>query len=289
MTQTVIWATKHSFEKDWEYSWIQEIFSLFEYKIVNITDTTTLIKNAIIIFNHDINYIEYFRAYELNKIPFTAIHLSDEWSSDNMEFYNYTMCKNVFRNYYHPRYILPKVYFYPVGYKLDFWKNYTGPEPSTITSSERNYKWSFAGTSSKHRQHRDKKLALFESIQPNKLIWEYSDIWPQTQTGLNTEEYRQLMLDSKCIICVEGNCSVDSCRMCEALECGCIPVVVWSEYWEKFYNMLPPFIIGNSWQENAITLMKITDDELEQKRIDCIQFWNEYKTYLKNTLKNKCN
>jgi len=71
MTQTVIWATKHSFDKDWEYSWIQEIFSLFEYKIVNITDTTTLIKDAIIVLNHDFNYIEYLRAYEINKIPFT--------------------------------------------------------------------------------------------------------------------------------------------------------------------------------------------------------------------------
>jgi len=283
---TIVWGTKHPFEKEWEKDWLSLFFNSLdtEYNIINLTNINQIYNNALIVINHDINYMAYLYQYEQKNIPFAVIHLSDEWTNDNTEFYNYKMCKFVYRNYFHPRFKLDKINFFLLGYKNEFWKDYNGVDPMNITTQEREYKWSFAGTP-KHTRHI--KLDKFKSLEPNKVVWEYGDSFGIQTTGLKTNEYRELMLNSTFIICLEGNYSVDSFRVCEALECGCIPVVVSINYWTSILNMNPPFIVTDSWDDNFNKINAMTVNEIEEMRIKCVQFWNEYKANLKNGLKTK--
>jgi hypothetical protein len=284
---TILWGTKHPFENEWERDWLSEIFRSLdiEYTITNLTETNQLVQNALIVLNHDINYIPYLRLYEENSIPFSVIHLSDEWVNDNVEFYKYPMCKFIYRNYFHPKYINNKVSFFALGYKKEFLKDLPYNFSQILFSSDikRDYIWSFAGTP-KHT--RSDKLALFKSLQPYKIVWEEGDSFGIQTTGLKTPDYRALMLNSKFVICLEGNYSVDSFRVYEALECGCIPVVVSKFYWKSLFNKMPPFIVSDYWQENFSKINTLTDQNIETIRLECVNFWNDYKSEFKNTLKN---
>jgi hypothetical protein len=279
---TIIWATNKAYENEWERDWLTEIFNSLniKYTIINLTKMTQIVKNALIVLNHNINYVLYLQQYEDNSVPFGVIHLSDERVHDNMDFYKYSMCKFIFRNYYHPRYLSNNVQFFALGYKKQFWKD--SVKPDLISHSIRKYIWSFAGTP-KHK--RETTLELFQSLQPNKIVWEYGDSFGIQTTGLKTPDYRELMLNSSFIICLEGWISVDSFRTCEALECGCIPVVRDCFYWKSLFNKMPPFIISDSWQENFDKIQKLSAEEIEAIRIKCVHFWSEYKTSLKTNFR----
>jgi hypothetical protein len=127
---TIIWGTKYPYENEWERDWLTEIFNKLniEYTVINIADITHLVRNAVFVLNHDTNYPPYLQQYELNSVPFGVIHLSDEWVNDNVVFYNYSMCKFIYRNYFHPKYVHNKVTFFPLGYKKEYWKDFKLPD-----------------------------------------------------------------------------------------------------------------------------------------------------------------
>jgi len=286
----IIWSTGHPYQEEWESHWLQELFKSIEceYTIINLNDIdlsrAQIIPNPIIVLNHAHEHMAYLQRYEAFNAPFGIIHLSDEWLKDWTEFYNYSSCKFVLRNYYEIKYALPKVNFFSLGYKINFWKDYIGAEPDSITENDREFIWSFAG-SPKHT--RESTLSLFTSLQPNKIIWETGDIWTgKNITGLDTYEYRSLLLNSVFVICLEGWASVDSFRTCEALECGCIPVVRDCSYWKGLFNEMPPFIVADTWEENYTIIKSLSQKDIENKRRECYVFWNKHKMVYKTILKD---
>lgn len=296
MTLKLIWATGKDYKLDWESSWIMELLGDIPYEIENLRYMNQVIPNALIVFNHNIPYIQYLQQYEMNNIPFSLIHLSDEYIKDPIPIYDFKMCKFILRNCYRKD-CEDKVIHFPLGYKYDFWENTDTTVSLRKTIDMREYDWSFAGGMRDNRKH---TIELFKTnIVNHNLVIETGNSFNNPITGLNTREYRELMLNSKFVLCPEGNVSVDCFRVYEALECGSIPIVFdknkfqWFDtgsYWKHIFDSdsEPPFIMAPTMTENLKTVKILLENpvELEKKRKECYEFWINYKNKFKSKFFN---
>lgn len=294
----VLWATGRDYKIDWEITWICELLKSIDipYVIENVRSMNHIVSNALIVVNHNIPYVEYLYQYEQKGIPFGLIHLSDEYMKDSIIPYNFNTCQFVFRNYYYEALENhPKVIHFALGYKYNFWNDYKGISPEQITYNHRDYTWSFAGGMRDNRKH---AISLFtKEIESHCVVIEKGNSFNDRQTGLDTNEYRSLMLNSKCVLAPIGNWSIDSFRLYEAFECGAIPVTLKNNdthickpsYWEKLLNELPPFIMEDTWEKNISVVKMLLEqpETYELKRKACIDFWKRYKLRLSHLFKEK--
>jgi hypothetical protein len=292
MTLNIIWATGRDYKIDWESTWIMELLGSIPYKIENLRSMNQIVPNALVVFNHNIPYTQYLSQYEINNIPFSLIHLSDEYINDLIHVYNFKMCKSILRNCYRKE-CENKVIHFPLGYKYNLWENTDNKIAFTKTCNNREYDWSFAGGM---RDNRKETIDIFKTnILNHKVIIETGNSFNNPLTGLNTTCYRELMLNSKFVLCPEGNASVDCFRVYESLECGAIPIVIdknkfqWFDngsYWKHIFNVdqEPPFIMGSTVVDNLQQVQELLQDleKLEEKRKECYNFWINYKNNLKN-------
>ena len=293
----VIWATDIGCEKDWEVDYIKELLDKIgvPYNLVTASRMDEVFPNALIVTNHSVSYMDMFHLYELSETPFGVIHLSDEWFSDDVSFYDFSMCKFAWRNYYDERFdIHPKLNYLALSYKLGFWNGYNGKSPRDITYANREYAWSFAGAP--RTNERMATLQMFkDAVLPNKVHFEMGNSFCKPETGLDTKAYRALLLNTQFGLCAVGiskTLSGDTCRVTETLETGGIPIVLAGynsknvSYWKSLYNEDPPFIIGNTWEECLKKVNKLIEDpqECERVRLACCDFWQTYKSRISNTL-----
>lgn len=288
----VLWATHMKPENDWEIDYIRSILNTMDipYTIEHVDRMEHIVPGALIVINHSINYLAYLSQYEQRRIPFGILHLSDEWFDDNVEFYNYSMCKFAFRNYYHELFDkYPKLKYFALGFKRKFWNQYFGDSPRSVSYNARPYMWSFAGAP--RTPERQAVLKMFDEVKPNKVHFEMGNSFLITATGLPTEDYRQLVIQSKFTLCAPGisnTLSGDTFRVTEALECGSIPIVVAGRnskgvvYWESLYGVVPPFVIGETWEDALEKTKQLSMDPVkcEEIRIACYDFWQQYKKQL---------
>jgi len=129
---------------------------------------------------------------------------------------------------------------------------------------------------------------MFDKIKPNKVHFEMGNSFAVSTTGLPTEDYRALLLQSKFTLCAPGisnTLSGDTFRVTEALECGSIPIVIAGlnskniVYWESLYGVVPPFVIGETWEDAFEKTMQLLSDpeQCEKVRLTCYDFWQNYK------------
>ena len=116
---------------------------------------------------------------------------------------------------------------------------------------ERTLDYSFAGQIT-HKRRWDLMEALPEVAMVNRK-WEFhgSDGFAK---GISQAEYYGLMARSKVIPCPSGPVTVDSFRVCEALELGAVPILdTWSprgpypEYWQRVFPR-HPFETLDNWR-----------------------------------------
>jgi len=291
----ILWATGYAYDKDWEISWIKELLGNIEYKIDTLITTNQIIPNSIIVFNHNCPYYEYLLEYEKLKLPFGLIHLSDEFINDDCNVYNLTMCKFVFRNYYHKIFEnTPKVHHFALGYKYDLWNDVLLIEKknvATFSSKERQFDWNFLGFDHEKMPERRYAINLFKIIPNNKIVIETGNSYGQQLTGLKTPEYRQVLINSKFTLSPFGIKNIECFRLTESLECGSIPITINQDYWEKMFGEKPPFVMGNTWEEslNKVQNLLLPENQLtlEEMRITCCQFWRKYKNKISNKLAEK--
>lgn len=293
----VLWATNKGCQEDWEVDYIRELLNRMniEYEIESVTRIDQVVANALIVINHSIPYVQYLHQYEQRCVPFGAIHLSDEWFDDDVSFYNFKMCKFVFRNYYHERFeSVPgaqKVFPLPLSFKRGFWNGYQGPTPDAIPFKARDFIWSFAGAKREDKTDRVETLAMFEKITPHKTHFEMGNSFEVSVGGLSTHEYRDLLLTSQFGLCLRGISNTvagETGRVTESLECGCIPIVLrgknsqGTSYWESLYGEDAPYVQGDTWQECFDQVNALLEDPVacEAKRIECYRFWQTAKQRL---------
>jgi len=140
------------------------------------------------------------------------------------------------------------------------------------TIGTRPLNWAFAGQNTHVR--RQQCIDALRQIRERKgdgLLYETSSF----ASGISPQNYFQLLSSSKLAPCPSGPLTVDTFRVCEALECGAIPIVdtisplgPYGTYWYRvFGDHIPfPFIYGwdslpevmeewlTDWEERAATV-----------------------------------
>lgn len=265
-----------------ELDWLCEILDVHEndINIVRNFEDFKTDKNSLVICNHAVNYRVCLDALKANSRQYGIFLLSDENLIETCEWLHDPNCLFSIRNYVHPIYYShPKVITMGLGYKRDF-KQYLKHKPA----EERYNAWIFAGT-----PHGDRKkmLDVFELIKPNK-THECSGFC--SADALTTQSYAEMMNDAIFALCPPGQDSMDSFRVYEALEAGCIPVTlsrtekmqIYPSYWHAIAQSAEikniPFIVADTWDECAnITEKMLSDKTFTETQKNCQYFWKKIK------------
>jgi len=266
-----------------EKRWLSELFSDKIEMIVdsvgenNVLDTTPLF---IVQRPHTEKYCAYFSKYEAAGRPFKVIHLSDEYVNDPIDFYKYSMCKGVIRNYCRSDAIGPNVLTIPLGYNKHSESRIDAPWVETPSLPFRERVWSFYGTGWKGRED---LLAPLAKIQPSKSKF-YRDWLSADQ--LPELEYISETLNSVFVPCPTGM-NPETFRVYEALENGAIPLIVKSEGDEAWVEMLKSNLaILNipSWEHASMLMVNLMNDKqmLEMYRNQILVQWAQWKAKLKS-------
>jgi hypothetical protein len=214
------------------------------------------------------NTLNYFTFLKNHNITFKVLHLSDEFCSDSIDFYTYSNCKAIVRNYWRPD--LPKlshIINIPLGY------HYKGKSNKTFL--EREIIWSFHGT---NWFNRDKILNKLYNISPYSC--HLTNTWNDSKQT-TYDNYIEVLSNSKFCPILRGN-NIETFRLYEVLELGTIPIYVRTEGDDEFWKLISSklnFYELENW-EKAAQLIKtfINNVELaETYRHNLIKKWNNWK------------
>jgi Exostosin family len=157
--------------------------------------------------------------------------------------------------------------YLPLGYGPGFWE---GGKEQPSPASDREYVWSFSGMV-RRRPTREAMVNNMKKI-PDYFFLETSDWGRRDPQSLTVSECRELMLKTIFVPCPGGWANMDSFRVYESLECGCIPIVERFplDYFGNFFSD-HPFIVVDCWEEIPDIIQAYSKDPeaLEKKRLEC--------------------
>lgn len=280
-----------SLQFSWERDWLKELFQStsdiqFNFQQFRLDmNTTNQSSPPLLIINHStFDYLQYFKDK-----PYFVIHLSDEYLTDRVDFYEESNCLHVFRCYLKPHYLNhPKITYLPLGYKQDMFDQ---PNLSPPPLRQRQYLWSFAGCPRKGE--RAAILTRLSQYQPNYL--HLISYW-NAPNSLSSQAMRELLYKSQIVPCLKGNVNIDTFRLFEALECGCIPIIYKYndrffgesiEYFQQLFGESHPIptICGDNFQLVLEEFSIWSLDELEEKQQEIWQWYQNYKQKLKKQIR----
>jgi GR25 family glycosyltransferase involved in LPS biosynthesis len=209
----------------YEIKWMKELFkSNFAFK--EIKDLTKVVENNswfLVQKPHIEKFNQYFSYLKDKNINFKVLHISDEYLTDSVEFYSFSNCKCVIRNYNRPDISGSHILTIPLGFHHKGAKN--------KLFSDRKFIWSFHGTNWFNRQE---QLYNILDITPN--VCHLTDKWNdlnQSKEGY----YLDTLENSKFCPILRGN-NYETFRLYEALEVGTIPIYVRSVGDDLFWQFI---------------------------------------------------
>jgi hypothetical protein len=214
----------------------------------------------------------FFEKCRANSDNLTLLHASDEWYSGGYsEYRHFDRIIRPMRTWLARA---PGIFTIPVGYA----NGLAGPSELT-PANQRKYLCSFEGAV---KASRIRMVEALRDVEPS-FIHDTSD-----GARLSREAYRGLMLDSVFMPCPMGNAAVETLRLYEALEFGCIPIVEkrwFIDYYHGLFGADPLLRVG-SWSE-AVPLMRdlvAAPDELLRLQQRTGNWWAEQKARTKREL-----
>jgi len=273
-------------ERYFETDWLTEILENVEYNEIIDGNYNIVVNNALVIITlHDNHlYKDYFAKFDQNKFKYAIIHVGDELYGHRTDCYK--NAEFVLRNYWHKKFTNQKhVYAFPVGYASGFWKD--AIDKNVKPASERAYVWSFAGQIT-HKPTREAMITHMRTV-PQHFVYE-TFAWADANS-LSRPDYRNILLNSIFVPCPTGWWNIDSFRVSEALECGCIPIVENKpfDYFTRLFGRYP-FLSVSTWDQAPELINKLLADpiRLEQVRRRCHQWWLHHKKTLKKEIATLC-
>ena len=259
----------------YEGQWLQELFGNTRFSLESVSSDTPINSNdTIILFLRRPNWvkqIDWIRDLIKRGISFKIIHCSDEFAKDPVEFYSLPSVKGVLR-FYKRADTLPNTITIPLGYH---WTSVNiNATKEKVALENRLYSWSFTGTGWKGRSTQLEPLLAIE-----KHHVKFFPDWNHPEQ-LTEEKYIELLQNTIFVPCPEGN-NVETYRLYEALECGCIPVFT------KLPTVLEdsdiPFLRGETWKEVADLMSSLLENpvELNKHSNNIMVGWSNYKDRLK--------
>jgi hypothetical protein len=220
---------------------------------------------------------------------FSILHLSDEYLNDDLRMYDLAGCKSIVRMYDRPDLTeeqRAKTLILPLGYH---WAISRGgcesPMMKTPRLPFRAHTWSFFGTS---WNNREQKLQPLKKLQPHRLC--LLDTW-NGPNSIGREEYLSTLLDTIFVPCPGGQ-NAETYRFYEALECGCVPIIVHEENDSLFTKMIMAnmeFLVVSNWEEASILMAQLMENKtlLENYRANLLIAWQRWKERLVIEFKKK--
>ena len=224
---------------------------------------------------------------------FSILHLSDEYMmnpaganphyNDNVDLYDLSGCEKVLRFY--QRDGLPdKVTTIPLGYH---WTLHEGSQNMLLKTPRlpfRSLTWSFFGTEWNGRKQQLQPLFDISGKYESQFFKNWND-----SAALKKEDYIATLLDTIFVPCPDGM-NPETFRFYEALECGCIPLIVrtpanavWVDWVCENIQILPL----SSWAEAAKLVEHLMREKqmLEAYRGKILMSWINWRQKLQEEMK----
>jgi hypothetical protein len=249
----------------YEKTWLEDILQT-EITFISIY-SSVIVDNAWYLVQrpHLDKFITFFDALKVHNLRFKVLHVSDEYATDPIGFYEYPHCAAVVRTYLRPT--PQNVITIPLGYH----HKYNGPHKPW---DKRDLVWSFHGTNWHNRQDQLNTLVSFVpfscNLQPN---WNHP-------TATKEKQYLSVMANSKFCPVMRGQ-NVETFRMYEALETGTLPIVFGECQYSRWIDENMQLSELYDWT-NPQTMSKTITEETQlevQKR------WTAWKDRLRMILK----
>jgi hypothetical protein len=261
---TIVWQRPRS--EVWEADWVEYLFQNIPHTTMEDVNHDTFINNSVIV--ESIWWAPHHRGYvsELTKrnYNFGLIHLSDERCQDDIS--TYQNCKFVIRNYFRGH-LGTDVMHFPLGWNSGFRDVTDNP-----VVTDRKYTWCFVG----HRwdQNRNDMVASMKTVPMGNLY-----VAEHHGPRLVASDMSMLYRDAVFIPCPRGAISIDSFRVTESLEAGCIPVVERNDYWSNMYGSDVPFLQIDQWSQAPAQIAELISDTslLEKYRQQCYTWWCNHR------------
>lgn len=232
---------------------------------------------------HTDMYKQLFQRYEAEGKDFYVLHLSDEYSNDDISFYSLSHCKGVVRNYVREG-LGENVVVIPLGYAKRTHHSISNQLVQTPSLPFRELVWSFRGTG---WNGRGEKVDILKGVAGDHSCTYYGEWKDPKQAG--REEYVGELLNSKFVPC-PGGMNPETFRFYEALEMGAIPLYVREPgdelYFKKITETIPILSI-HSWGDaaNFVRYMMENLETLDKYRSIVIDGWAKTKKLRANELK----
>lgn len=258
----------------WETDWLRV---LLDSDTVgdDVVDTAGRVSAArmVVVDNHlGPEHVAYYRDAFERGCRTTLVHLSDEDYRDDRGVYRY--CEHVLRNYYSDLLAdQARILFFPLGYKTGFARPGQIPKPA----AQRQWLWSFAGDLRKRT--RGSMIQAMRRL-PRGHCHPTSNF--NSADCLSTSDYRAMMDDSIFVPCPAGEVNLESFRVYEALEAGCIPIVEKRPAFDYFTRLLGshPLPTLTDWSEATLLVEELLAADPESVRHACWSWWESYKLRL---------
>lgn len=281
---------KLDFSKLYESEWLFSLFGGLKNVVIEYVDETTPVPTDCPIFilqrPHVLKATQFLLEWAKKGGRFKLLHMSDELTieqADPLLLYKLPNCVSVLRTYIRddfPPGTESKIKVIPLGYRWSPLKIGKHPLKWTPQLPFRENHWCFFGTNWNGRSEILKPLLLAKLFNVSKFYPTWND-----PSALSKAEYIKEMTNSIFVPCPDG-VNPETFRFYEALEAGCIPLIVKTEKnaaWFKWVSNYIPLVANDSW-EDAVRIMYtlITKPErLEIYREQILNGWVSWTNSLR--------
>ena len=273
---------EHAFDfyKLCERDWLFKIFGGITSALVEGVDSTVSPPTDCPIFILQKPYViqatQLLSAWSSAGATFKILHLSDEGMlpehKDPLSVYTLPGCLKVLRFYNRndfPKGSEQKITVIPLGYR------HSSPYQKTPLLPFRELHWSFFGTDWMNRSKDMKPLTDTKYTSRYKFLPQWND-----PNGLSQKDYTDIMLNSMFIPC-PGGMNWETFRLYEALECGCIPLVIKTpenEEWFRWISNKIPLLPIKNWDDavRLMTTLMTNQRRIEVYREELLKGWSKW-------------
>jgi len=277
-----------SFENLYERDWLFHLDNSMKDFPLEAVDDSSPIPTDIPIFILQRPFTEeatkILKTWSKAGAKFKILHLSDEAivpnNRDSLIAYTLKGCVSILRFYIRddfPTEVISKINVIPLGYR---WSSNMDP----LETKDRKLHWSFFGTGWQDRPLRMKPLIDSKLLYKCKFFEKWND-----ESSLSKEEYLDEMRQSMFIPCPGGQ-NPETFRFYEALQSGCIPLIIKTKENEEWFNWVSdkiPLVALDNWTDalRIMTGLLNSPDRLRIYKEKILTGWSDWTSDLKKAVK----
>jgi hypothetical protein len=218
--------------------------------------------------NISINFVEGLNTIRRKGL----VQVSDESYSGGYEIYR--KFDFVLRNYYSSRFAHDGIMVLPLG------PTNIAMEPFIEADDDRKFLWSFAGVKTAARVKMYKNL---KDIGPH--YCEFYEYRKQERPPLDGRAFMTLLSQTVFSPCPMGNVMLETFRLYESLQIGCIPIVERRRRMPYYDLLMPghPFPAFSCWSEAKQFVQRLSKDRagVAEYQLAIASWWRSYKLGLR--------